>query len=277
MNAHHQPLTPVALDEASPQRRQSRNDGAGIDASLPGDGLRYRFERLTLPVVMGDLAFRATDPAPGMQAPAFDLPIVGGGRFRSSDLAVTGPTLLIFGSATCPMTDTAAPGLNVLYDRFGDRIRFVMVNVREAHPGRAMPQPSTLEAKLAQAARLCDLHGLAFDVAVDDLDGTLHRALGPKPNSAYLLGTDRTILFRAHWASDTRALAEALDAVVGGSVPQRAESGGGVRPMLRMLPDLAPVLNRAGAGAWADMWRVMPPLAATAGLLKILRGPRQRA
>jgi thiol-disulfide isomerase/thioredoxin len=237
-------------------------------------GRRYRFRHLSLPLVIHDMYFTRKDPGPGDPVPPFDLPTVGGGRIRSLDIAAQGPALLIFGSSTCPITDNAAPGLNELYRRFGDRVRFVMVNVREAHPGAVMPQPETLTQKMAHATRLQQLHGFPFDVAVDDLNGTLHRALSPKPNSAYLLGTGGVIVFRAHWASDTGALAEALDAVVAGRRPRRAMSGGVFLATLRMLPNLAPVLDRAGAGAWADMWRVAPPLAATALVLKALHlGP----
>jgi hypothetical protein len=121
---------------------------------------------------------------------------------------------------------------------------------------------------MAHAGRLRELHGFAFDVAVDDVDGTLHRALGPKPNSAYIVGTDGTILFRAHWANDIAALATALAAAVGGKPPSPARSGGLIMAMLRMLPYLAPVLDRAGSGAWRDMWRVAAPLTAVAFALK---------
>jgi hypothetical protein len=169
------------------------------------------------------------------------------------------------------MTDSAAPGLNELYFRFGDRVRFVMVYVREAHPGKAFPQPRTLAEKIARATQFCDRHGFEFEVAVDDLAGTLHRALSPKPNSAYVLGVDGTILFRAHWANDTGALAAALESFVAGKPPRPGQSGGLVKPMLRMLRVLAPVLDRAGRGAWADMWRVAPPLATVALALKVLR------
>ena len=41
--------------------------------------------------------------------------------------------------------------------------------------------------------------------------------------------------------------------------------------MWRMLPNIAPTLDRAGRGAWADMWRVAPPLAAIAWILKAFR------
>ena len=258
----------------------NRSDGFDDSTSRrdeePTAGQRYRFERLTVPLVLDDLRFKASDPGPGDRVPEFDLPLVGGGRLRSSGLARSGPLLLVFGSSTCPVTDNAAPGLNELYLRFGDRLRFVMVNVREAHPGKAFPQPGTLDAKMAHAERLRDLYGFEFEVAVDDVDGTLHRALSPKPNSAYVLGADGTILFRAQWANDTKTLVAALEAIVAGESPHRSESGGVVTPTLRMLRNLAPVLDRAGSGAWRDMWLVAPPLAAIALALKALGvGPRR--
>ncbi len=233
-------------------------------------GRRYRFKHLALPLVLHDMYFSKGDPRPGDRVPDFDLPALGGGRFRSADLRETGPALLIFGSYTCPVTNNAAPGLKELHARFGDRVRFVMVDVREAHPGKAAPQPETPDEKMAHAELLRDLHGFGFEVAVDDIDGTLHRALSPKPNSAYALGKDGTILFRAQWANDTEALAAALAAIAAGESPSRSQSGGVVRPILRQLRDVAPVLDRAGGGAWGDMWRAVPPMAATAFALKAL-------
>jgi hypothetical protein len=251
------------LDVSSEQRTDETRD----------EGHRYRFEHLTLPMVLRDLRFTKDDPGPGDRVPEFDLPTLGGNRFSFRDLGETGPALLIFGSSTCPVTDNAAPGLKELYLRFGDRIRFVMVNVREAHPGKTFPQPKTLAAKISHAERLRDLHGFEFEVAVDDVDGTLHRAMSPKPNSAYLLAKDGTILFRAQWANDTKALEAALDAVVAGGSPRPVQSGGVLRPTLRILRNVAPVLDRAGSGAWADMWRAATPIAAIAFLLKVLHIP----
>ena len=234
-------------------------------------GRRYRFKHLALPTVLKDMYYKRDDPGPGDRVPDFDLPTLGGGRFRSTDLRETGPALLIFGSYTCPMTDNAAPGLKELHARFGDRVRFVMVDVRDAHPGKAAPQPETPDEKMAHAGQLRDLHGFEFEVAVDDIRGTLHRALSPKPNSAYVLGKGGTILFRAQWANDTKALAAALDATAAGKSPIRSQSGGVVRPILRQMRYMAPVFDRAGSGAWRDMWRVAPPMAATAFALKTLR------
>ncbi len=45
---------------------------------------------------------------------------------------------------------------------------------------------------------LRDHHRIPFDVAIDDIDGTLHRAFGTRPSSAYLIDSSGTIVFRAH-------------------------------------------------------------------------------
>ncbi len=142
----------------------TEQSGDSLDA-----GRQYRFEHLAMSVVMRDMYFSKDEPGPGDRVPDFDLPVLGGGRFRSTDLGETGPALLIFGSYTCPVTDGAAPGLKELHGRFGDRIRFVMVDVREAHPGKAVPQPQTVDQKMAHAQLLRDIQGFRFDVAVDDI------------------------------------------------------------------------------------------------------------
>ena len=45
---------------------------------LQDAGSRYRFARLTLPIVLRDPYFNNDDPGPGDRVPEFDLPIVGG-------------------------------------------------------------------------------------------------------------------------------------------------------------------------------------------------------
>ena len=233
-------------------------------------GDSYRFDHLRLRAVLNDMYFTRSDPGPGDQIVDFDLPTIDGGRFRGRDLAESAPVLLVFGSYTCPVTESAAPGLRDLHARFGDRVRFVMVNVREAHPGASVPQPGSMAEKTIHAAQLRDLHDFSFEVAVDDIDGSLHQAMSPKPNSAYLLGRDRTILFRAHWANATGALATALEAVVTGQPLSRRQSRGPTRPIWPTARYVARVLDRAGSGAWRDMWFAAAPLAAAAWLLRAL-------
>ena len=239
-------------------------------ATPPTGASAYRFDRLRLGLVLRDLYFTKTDPGPGERIVDFDLPTLDGGRFRSEDLSETAPVLVVFGSYTCPVTESAVPGLCRLHARFGDRVPFVMVNVREAHPGANVPQPNSIEEKRAHAGLLRDHHDLPFEVAVDDLAGSLHRAMSPKPNSAYLLGSDGSILFRAHWANATRALAAALEDVTEGRPLRQTESRGPTRPIWPTLRYVSPVLDRAGPSAWRDMWLAVPPMAAAAWLFRLL-------
>ncbi len=273
-------LTSQEKINAPTDNQSLKGTGGALGATEPNEhspnaGRTYGFKHLSMPVVLRDMYFNQDDPGPGDRVPDFDLPTLAGGRFRSADLAETGPAILIFGSYTCPVTDSAAPGLNQLYARFGDRVRFVMVNVREAHPGKNVPQPQSMDQKMANAVKLRDLHDFDFEVAVDDIDGTFHRALSPKPNSAYIVAEDGTILFRAQWANDTKALAEALEAITAGKALSRLQSRNLVRPMLKMLPYGVRVFDRSGKGAWLDMWRAAPPVAFLGFLFKTLGvGPK---
>ena len=136
--------------------QEDRDPSSTTDRDV-ASGRRYRLEHLSMPVVLGDMSFGTDDLGPGDRIPDFDLPTLDEGRFRSADLTETGLALLVFGSYTCPVTESAAPGLNQLHAGFGGQVRFVMVNVLEAHPGKNVPQPQTMDQKTAHAEQSCPL------------------------------------------------------------------------------------------------------------------------
>lgn len=243
----------------------------------PEEGRRYRFERLSLPLILADMRYKREDPKAGDRVPDFDLPTTTGGRFASDHLGDR-PVLLVFGSLTCPITEASGPGINDLHARYGDRVRFVAVNVREAHPGENIDQPQNMREKVAHAHALQAHHSFVFEVAVDDIDGTLHRALGPKPNSAYLLDPSGIIGVRAQWATDTNALDAALGAIVAELPPPRATVRRTIPNVVGSIGYIDAVLDRAGARAKRDMWKAAPPMAAlarTATLFTRLRVTRR--
>jgi hypothetical protein len=220
----------------------------------------YRFQRFSTALLIDDMTFGRQAPGPGDPVPAFDLPTLDGGRFRSDDLGGR-PVLLVTGSRTCPITESAGPVLRRLHAEFGDQFRFVLVNTREAHPGEVFGQPQTFEEKWAHAAELRRHHDIGFEVAVDDIDGRLHRALTPKPNSAYLLAPDGIIRYRAHWANDERGLRTALAHAAQGRLPARGRSRGMIRPLLHAVGHLPGVVRFAGSRVERDVWLAAPPLA----------------
>lgn len=233
-----------------------------VVTKAPDAGTRYRIEHPRLRDMLADLRIPSHDPGPGDQLPTFGLPTTTGGRFSSEQLDGSGrPVMLVFGSLTCPITESAGPDLARLHRLFGDRVRFVVVNVREAHPGERARQTSDPDEKARRAAELRHHHGFAFEVAIDDADGSLHQWFGTRPSSAYVIDPNGTIIFRAHWSSASEAIEHALQSVLTGAPIAHPITRGTVRASIRMLGFAGTALERGGPSAWRDLWRAAPPLA----------------
>ncbi|MBZ0276634.1 MAG: redoxin domain-containing protein [Anaerolineae bacterium] len=222
----------------------------------------YRYDHPKIyPDIMNDMFMRKSDLGPGDKVQPFDLHMTDGTHLKSSDLIGNGqPVLLVFGSETCPVTESGAEGLKQLYATYGKKIRFVMVTVREAHPGQTIRQPKTFEEKMRRAVSLKNRHNLPFDVAADDIDGEFHRTLGSRPNSAYVIDPSGTIIFRAQWANETEATGEALAAIVAGKQPPKPAVTNTLHSITQMIGYMNPVLDAAGKGARLDTWMVVPPM-----------------
>ena len=221
----------------------------------------YRYKHFTTGLLFRDLQFRKDAAAPGDAFPQFELITTDGSILVNEDVFGDKPVIFIFGSMTCPMTASAAPPVQELYDEFGDRVDFIMLYVREAHPGEYFVQSETLEDKLDYAQNLKDFYDIQWPVAADNIDGDLHRALDPKPNSAFLTDKDGTILFRSLWASDYRALRAALDAAANGRIPETRQSVKMIGPVSRAMGHVHKVMARGGPQAVRDLWLAGFPMA----------------
>ena len=136
-----------------------------------------------------------------------------------------------------------------------------------------IPQPADLNQKSAHAPRLAERDGYRWRVAVDELDGTLHRQLDGKPNAAFVVYGDGRLAFRSLWATDFIALRQAIDAVTQGDPPRRSTSQSMMGLMLRAMPWIDETLRRAGRSASRDLWRSAPPMALMARLARLGRKP----
>jgi hypothetical protein len=180
------------------------------------------------------------------------------------------------GSVTCPMTADAETMLKRLYARFADRVAFVTLYVREAHPGDQYPQPDTCDQKLRHARELRQRDGLPWPVAVDDIDGTLHQQLDPKPNAVYVMDIDGRVAFRALWSNDRESiLSTALDAVARGRSPVGQRQGRMI-PMMRGVAEMDRMLESSGPTARRDVLRAAPPVYAMARLVGLAKRRRTR-
>lgn len=162
----------------------------------------YNYERFTREVLK-EMDSDFSGPKPGERVPDFKALALDSNdeMVRLSDYEGKKNVLLVFGSATCPMTAGSIRGLNALYDEFrGDQIEFLFVYVREANPGERIGAHGSLDDKIRAAHLLRDEEELAMPVLVDDLRGAIHRKYSRLPNPAFLIDKTGRVAFRCRWA-----------------------------------------------------------------------------
>jgi hypothetical protein len=226
-----------------------------------GDGHGYNYPGFERRMIAEDMRFGG-GPEPGEPAPPIDLPTVTGEGFRLADCRALRPVLLEFGSITCPMSAGARPALLRLWRQFGDQVEFVSVYVREAHPGEGYPEHHSFEQKMLHARDWVERDPRPWTVAVDDLDGSVHRAYRPLPNSLYLIDSSGHVAFRALWAASERLLRRKIAELVAreakGELPAvLGERSNRLLPLVHGAVEFDATMARAGVGAARDVRREM--------------------
>ncbi len=159
------------------------------------------------------------------------------------------------------MTAAAAPGTERVQNEFQGRdVEFLLVYIREAHPGETCPAHTTLEQKKRDATALVEQEDIHTTVIIDDLEGTIHRAYGAQPNMLYLIDKKGCVAFRALWAEEAtlrRNLAELLDHEQKGQGTVLGENLSILIPMLHGMTEIPRVLRRAGPKAVKDFQQTM--------------------
>lgn len=256
-----------------------------------GFGPRYNYERFTRELLdPGKHRERFSDaPRPGERAPGFEARTLNGDRVRLSDFRGERNVVLVFGSATCPMTAGSIRGLNALAQELrSDDLEFLFVYVREAHPGEAQPAHHSWEDKVDAAERFRDEEELALPIVVDDVRGSIHRKYSALPNPAFLIDKAGRVAFRMMWTQPA-PLAAAIDELLEAQADRGAEHAivqGGEdlsMPLAYALFHSYRALERGGRQAMEDFRqalgmrgrvalaasRVAEPLAENAGKLAV--------
>ncbi len=161
----------------------------------------YNYEHFTREHLEDSERAAFSRPEPGERAPDFKAHTLDGKTIRLSDYEGKKNVLLIFGSATCPMTASSIAGISQLDDQFsGNDLQFLFVYVREAHPGERMPAHKSMKDKARAAQLLRDKEDIKMPVLIDDLHGGIHRKYSRLPNAAYLIDKSGRVAFRSLWA-----------------------------------------------------------------------------
>ncbi len=194
-------------------------------------------------------------PRPGDPAPDFELEDLDGRPVRLGSLRGR-PVVLEFGSYTCPIFSDRVVDMERLAARHPEA-EFVVVVVREAHPGEVTGPHRTRADKRQAARRLAMEEGLRRRVLVDDLEGTVHGAYGGAWNPVYVIDSEGRVVFRRAW-NHPGEVEQALAALAAGGAPPSGES-----IAMAALPGTSPVglrlLERGGRQALLDFYGSAPP------------------
>ncbi|MCL4743109.1 MAG: redoxin domain-containing protein [Phycisphaerales bacterium] len=150
------------------------------------------------------------------------------------------PTVVEFGSYTCPRFREKVADFAKVREEFGDRVNWVIVYTREAHPSDAKPlavntragvavaQHASAQDRAKAAAVAKEKLTLGGVVLLDDAENKASEAWGGFPNRAFVIDADGVVASRQVW-SDPKETAGILKVLLGLAPPEE-------RPAPRALP-----------------------------------------
>lgn len=153
----------------------------------------------------------AFGPGPALNATAPDFTLAtadGKESFTLSKRVGTKPTVLIFGNFTCGPFRSHAGSLERLFERYKDRVQFVVVYTREAHPadgwqlddnrrdGIVLKQPREFRERSGVAQTCRKTLGLGMPVLVDTMDDRVGTLYSGMPSRLYLIDVRGKIAYK---------------------------------------------------------------------------------
>ncbi len=182
--------------------------GSPAGGFRPGDA--PSMEILLKGLANGEIGSLQEGPHPGEVAPDFTLPTLDGtGPLSLSSLVGEKPTVLVFGNYTCAPFRSMYPGVEPVVARFQDRVNFLFVYVREAHPcngwcmasnesaGVHVEQPLDNAARTAVAKTCMALLKPSIPVVVDVVEDTVGNQYSAMPARLYVLDKTGKVTFQS--------------------------------------------------------------------------------
>ena len=191
-------------------------------------------------------------PKPGEQFPSLILNDRKGNKVSIEDYKDKW-IVVESGSVTCPQYVGNIDSMRNLQDKYPDVV-FLVLYVREAHPGNKISSHKSYEEKCTSAA-LTEGYGEFRPVLVDTLEGPYHQKLGKLPNFVYILNPEQQIVFRSDWN-----VSNEIDRVLSKSDPKEIFLDDHFEPKLAHPLLAAKVLFNAGWIAFLDIVLGLPRL-----------------
>ena len=146
-------------------------------------------------------------PAAGEEVGDYNFTDLDGKEVKLSDYRGKW-AVLETGSSTCSMYSKNIPDMKDVAAKYPD-VEFLLIYVREAHPGERLHQHRSFDEKLTAAKLVAPRYSESRRVLVDSYDGAYHRAHGAMPNTVYVIRPDGIVHYRCNWATP-EAISESL-------------------------------------------------------------------
>lgn len=150
---------------------------------------------------------KATGGYTGLPAPEFALKYLNQDEeFQMSSMGNDNPTVLMFGSMSCPIFYRNAEQEQKLYEQYGDNVNFLMIYVNEAHSidGNrgtkrgavkfGIYEHTSYEHRSGYAELFQNDRGLTIPMVVDNMEKTAENLYAGHPNRIILLDKNKTVL-----------------------------------------------------------------------------------
>ena len=220
---------------------------------------RYNYDRFRREMLQTDAADRwGRAPEPGDEAPGFELRSLAGDLVKLSDFKDSRNVVVTFGSATCPQTAASIGGLRSLAREFPrSEVEFLLIYVREAHPGASLPPHHSMEDKARAALLLQEQEQIAFPILIDELGGEIHRRYGALPNASFIIDRSGRVAYRSlasHTSSLGAALEELLERQKERGIDHAVVHGGedAITPSLKTFLNAYRAIERGGYDAMVN-------------------------
>lgn len=237
-----------------------RGEGGGF---TPGDAPTK--ESLLKGLFAGEIGSMVEGPHVGDRAPVFQLRSPRGGETISIETLIgEKPLVLVFGNFTCGPFRAFYPAVDALHETYGDRVNFLMVYVREAHPedgwkmesnekaGVAVSQPRSFEERAEVASQFCTRLEPKMPVVVDDVNDSVGHAYSGMPARLYLIDRDGRVAYKSGRGPFGFKPAELEQAIVLNLLEALPETSAAGEPPGSADADGAPSISDAA------VWELLP-------------------
>lgn len=149
------------------------------------------------------------------------------------------------GSITCPMYVKTIRDMNQLASKYPD-VDFIVVYVREAHPGEKLSSHQSLDEKIQCAHQLKEIEPERRRVLIDSLEGGFHQSVGALPQMLFILDEEGCLLFRSTWNDP-----ELVECILSGRLPANEVERAEREPT---KPGPLTLIKAAGRGGWLGIF-----------------------